>query len=306
MKIFIGYAREDQQTAVKLYQNLRDFGFEPWMDIKDLLPGQPWRNTIEKEIKNSTYFLALLSSKSLSKRGFFQKELKLAIEIFKEIPESDIYFIPIRIDECEPSNISIEKIHWVDLFPHYSKGLKNLLLALKVDLDDYQKIKIENEILKEEKELIKQKNCTLNNDQASDLLNLYLSAVEHEIAVKLVGFKNKLDSFIENKNFDAIEYEIYNRLRNILVNTRNKVKLFYLINGQRFNDFLERENPIEGPIIGQTKNEIYNYIIESVNDNSDLKLIKKSLKIENIIRKALDNSGNILRMKLDELYNKYT
>lgn len=269
-----------------------------------MVPGQPWKNIIEKEIKNSTYFLALLSSKSLSKKGFFQKELKLALEYFEEIPDSNIFFIPIRIDECNLVDINLSKFHWVDLFPFYNNGLKNILRSLKPDLNDYQKIRIDNEILKEERDYLKQKNSTLDFDQADDLINLYLSAIEHEIAVKLSVLRNKIDSYIENRNIDGIEYEISKKLKNIIVNTRNKVKLFYLVNGQRFNDFLERENPIEGTVIGHAKDEVYNYIVESANNNSEIKLIKESQKIENIIRKAVDKSGRILKEKLDELYNK--
>ncbi len=49
-KVFISYAREDIETAGKLYYDLRKAGLEPWMDKIDLLPGQIWKTEVEKAI----------------------------------------------------------------------------------------------------------------------------------------------------------------------------------------------------------------------------------------------------------------
>ena len=87
MKIFISYAREDNEIALKLYQDLKKYDVDPWIDSEKLLPGQSWKDVINKEIKSCTYFFALISSNSLSKKGFVQKELKTALKFFDEYPE---------------------------------------------------------------------------------------------------------------------------------------------------------------------------------------------------------------------------
>ncbi len=46
------------------------------MDRKDILIGQNWQLAIQK----SSYFLALLSSNSVSKAGYVQKELRMALD----------------------------------------------------------------------------------------------------------------------------------------------------------------------------------------------------------------------------------
>ena len=97
MKVFISYAREDIETARKLYHDLKQAGISPWMDKEDLLPGQNWRVMISKAIQESKYFLAVLSSHSLTKRGFVQKELKMALDILDEFPEDDIFIIPMGV-----------------------------------------------------------------------------------------------------------------------------------------------------------------------------------------------------------------
>ncbi len=133
MKVFISYAREDIETAKKLYHDLKRAGISPWMDKQDLLPGQNWRVMISKAIQESKYFLAVLSSYSLTKRGFVQKELKMALDILDEFPAEDIFLIPIRIEDCNPEDEKLKYLHWADFFPSYEDGLSQILRVLAPD-----------------------------------------------------------------------------------------------------------------------------------------------------------------------------
>jgi hypothetical protein len=165
MKIFISYAREDYKIASKLYQDLKEFNLDPWIDSEHLLAGQPYKSVINKEIKNSTYFFALLSSKSVSKKGFVQKELKTALDLLGESPQSDIYLIPIRLEDCEIHDDKLYDLHWVDLFPLYYEGFKKLLNTLKTDLTENQKLKIENKILAEKLSKAEDENQKLKSEK---------------------------------------------------------------------------------------------------------------------------------------------
>jgi hypothetical protein len=73
-KVFISYARED-------------IVFDPWFDKESLLLGDEWRIAIVTAIKKCDYFLALLSSNSVQKSGFVQKELREALSALEELPE---------------------------------------------------------------------------------------------------------------------------------------------------------------------------------------------------------------------------
>ena len=130
-KIFLSYAQEDRGIAQKLYLDLKDLGFEPWLDEKYLLGGQNWKAEIKKAIEESSFFLALFSTNSKDKRGYVQKELKIAVEIQDEFPDSQIFIIPVRLDECIPSNEKLKELQWVDLFPDYTIGLDNILKILQ-------------------------------------------------------------------------------------------------------------------------------------------------------------------------------
>ena len=84
-------------------------------------------------IGGCSYFLAVLSTRSVSKRGFVQKEIRKALEIADTFPENQIFVIPVRIDECVPSFEGLKKLHRADLFPDYDIGLKDLLRVFKYE-----------------------------------------------------------------------------------------------------------------------------------------------------------------------------
>jgi hypothetical protein len=88
VQIFVSYAREDLITARKISASLQQYKLEPWLDVERLQPGQNWRQTIESAIKASAFFVALLSSNSVNKRGYVQKELRTALDVLQEMPPS--------------------------------------------------------------------------------------------------------------------------------------------------------------------------------------------------------------------------
>ncbi|MCP4353016.1 MAG: toll/interleukin-1 receptor domain-containing protein [Desulfobacterales bacterium] len=133
-KVFISYAEENYDTAKKLYNDLEHpDAIKPWLDNFDILPGQNRETEIKKAIKTSDYFLALFSKNSVSKRGFVQKEQKIALEILDKSPSGEIFFIPVRIDECKPADENLQNIQYVDIFPSYEKGLDRLLHVLSLE-----------------------------------------------------------------------------------------------------------------------------------------------------------------------------
>lgn len=130
-KIFISYAKDDLPIARQIYEDLRIAGLDPWLDEKNLLPGQDFEYEIKKAIQASGFFIAILSNKSVSKRGFVQKEIRLALQILDEYPESEVFVIPVRLDPCEPSHEKLRKLHWADLFPSYQDGFKRIVDTIR-------------------------------------------------------------------------------------------------------------------------------------------------------------------------------
>lgn len=112
--VFLSYATEDEKKASSVYDALIKRGHHPWMDKRDLIAGQDWEAEIRKAIRKSESFVALMSNRSVNKRGFVQKEIRFALDVLDEIPPGQIYFIPVRLEPCEVPD-AIRNLHWTDL-----------------------------------------------------------------------------------------------------------------------------------------------------------------------------------------------
>lgn len=128
---FISYAREDYETAVRLFEDLRRAGLTPWLDRKALRAGEDWRAAIREGLRSATHVIALISQHSVNKRGFVQKELRQALELLEEIPPGQIYIIPVRLDRSLTKHVRLNDLHRVDLFDGYETGLEQILEGLR-------------------------------------------------------------------------------------------------------------------------------------------------------------------------------
>lgn len=101
-QIFLCHASEDKSRVRDAYQRLANIPeFEPWLDEEELLPGQLWEDEIPRALRASDFILIFFSSTSVAKRGYVQREMKLALDAWEEIPGTMIHTIPVRLDECE-------------------------------------------------------------------------------------------------------------------------------------------------------------------------------------------------------------
>lgn len=131
LKVFISYAREDVEAALRLYRKLKATeGVAPWIDKECLQPGMKWRPAIRKAIRESDCFVALLSKCAIARRGFVHSEMREALEILKEFPENEIFLIPIRLDDCKLPFDDLSELQYVDFFPNWSKGWRRVLSVI--------------------------------------------------------------------------------------------------------------------------------------------------------------------------------
>lgn len=129
LKVFLTHSSIDKTAVSDLHQKLIDEGFDAWLDKENLIAGQSWRVEIPKAIQNSDVVLICLSKTSVTKEGFLQNEIKFALDISMELPEGDIFIIPVKLEECEvPRRLS--DYHWVNLFE--DDGFERLMRALRI------------------------------------------------------------------------------------------------------------------------------------------------------------------------------
>ena len=68
-KIFLSYAREDTDFAHYLHQYLKNKSLEVFIDVDNISIGEPWSDSIEKNISNCDIFLVIITYDSLSSRN---------------------------------------------------------------------------------------------------------------------------------------------------------------------------------------------------------------------------------------------
>jgi hypothetical protein len=134
-QVFIAYAKEDEEAARRLYEELNRAGFSPWMDVRKLLAGQNWPRAIEAAIESSDFFLACFSEKSVRKKGGFQSEIRYALDCARQVPLDEIYIVPIRLDECAVPRTIQHELQYIDLFPDWDAGMERLLTMLRREVE---------------------------------------------------------------------------------------------------------------------------------------------------------------------------
>lgn len=129
LKVFLCHASEDKTFVRKLYDDLLSRGMTPWLDERDLLPGQDWNIAIQDAIRDSDVLIVCLSSQSVTKTGYVQKEIKYALDFCDEQPEDTIYLIPARIEDCDiPRRLS--RFHTADIYKDH--GFDRMIESLKL------------------------------------------------------------------------------------------------------------------------------------------------------------------------------
>ena len=126
---FLCHAEEDASFVEDLAARLLQDGVLTWFDSKDLLPGDKWKTTIDDAIDRSDYALVFLSSTSVSKTGYFQRELTYILEQSRLRPQGARFIIPVLIDECEVPRY-LRDIQWLRTEdPNWYQTLTQALLA---------------------------------------------------------------------------------------------------------------------------------------------------------------------------------
>ena len=134
-KVFVAYVQEDAAAAERLFENLENRGFDPWLDRRKLMPGQNWPRSIEEAISTSEFFLACFSHRSVKKKGGFQAEIRYALDCTQRIPLDEIFMIPVRLDSCPVPERIQRELQYIDLFPDWDCGFQRIVTTMRRQLN---------------------------------------------------------------------------------------------------------------------------------------------------------------------------
>ncbi len=225
LKIFMCHASEDKVLVRRVYEMLNNFGYAPWLDEQFILPGQEWDEVIRNEIVHTDVIMIFLSSNSVSKVGYVQKEIKQAIDISEYQPEGRIFIIPIKLNAC----IIPQKLTKYQFLDYDTANAKEKLIST---LEQIQKqslsLKKENEEIIEEVDLflghIEDLDLVLEKSFSRPVLMVVYNAEEGSTGYKL--FLKELfpiykDAVLEDEIFFAFGNKTYFFSKSLLGNQLN-------------------------------------------------------------------------------------
>ena len=116
--IFISYASEDREAALKVKRRLESFSLPVWLDKFRLESGSDYDARIESNIRNSALFIPILSQTTAqtTEPRYFRKEWNIAVDQSLRSSPKIPFIHPIALDGVEPcDNIpgAINKVHWI-------------------------------------------------------------------------------------------------------------------------------------------------------------------------------------------------
>jgi hypothetical protein len=166
LNIFISYSHRDEEMFEQLTTHLsgmrREGLINDWHDRK-LLPGDSWKDEIDKNLLNSQIILLLVSSDFIASDYCYEVEMKIAIEKHKA---GETIVIPIILRPCDWEQAPFSKIqglpksarpitNWNDSDSAYVDIVKGIRAKI-TQLTSFNKTQVSstNKVIKKELKLI--------------------------------------------------------------------------------------------------------------------------------------------------------
>ena len=135
--VFISYASQDIEAAVRICEALRAAGVEVWFDQNELRGGDSWDAQIKKHIHDCALFIPVISAHTNARaEGYFRREWKLATRRLLDIADDVAFLVPVVVDDTREAvaRVPEEFLHtqwtWLrdgDTPPAFAKRVHQLL-----------------------------------------------------------------------------------------------------------------------------------------------------------------------------------
>lgn len=135
-RVFLCHSSQDKPKVRDIYRFLTKTkntdqllsNLDLWLDEEKLIPGDDWDLEIRKAVRSSDIILVCLSKTSTNKEGYFQKEIREALDVAQEKPDGTIFIIPLRLEDCQVPD-RLQRYEWLNYFDADAK--KKLLLSIQ-------------------------------------------------------------------------------------------------------------------------------------------------------------------------------
>lgn len=175
-RLFISYCRHDKEIVNSIVDKLALVGYDFWMDVKDIDPGDDIISKIAKGLKDTDVYMVFLSKASVASR-YVNAEISFAVK--RAIDDTQFSIIPILIERTQiPDELSN----------------RDYINALTVSSD-----------------VIDQINRKLQKEVSNPIRELTLSSMEFTMSEETMDFD--YDNYTENDIVDRISNKLLSDLR---------------------------------------------------------------------------------------------
>ncbi len=126
-QVFVSYARENHDFALRLAGDIQTQGLSVWIDTGQIIGGEDWEEKIYEGLLQAELVIACLSPQSIESK-WARREVFLARFLKKRI-------VPVMLEDCQhllnqyDETKPLERIHYVDFIPGYEQGWDQLQRA---------------------------------------------------------------------------------------------------------------------------------------------------------------------------------
>ena len=144
--VFISYIRENQEEVDRLCDALRSHDIEVWLDRDAIRPGTRWKVAIRNAIRAGSFFIACFSKERKQRdKSYMNQELTLAIDELRQYSADRVWFIPIKLNECEIPDLEISgsetlnDFQHVSLYEDWNGGIQSILEVIQPEFPSDQR-----------------------------------------------------------------------------------------------------------------------------------------------------------------------
>ncbi len=144
LQVFLCHSSGDKAEVRAIYKRLQaEKWLYPWLDEEELDPGQEWDLEIEMALEKSHAIVICLSPASITKQGYVQREIRVALELAEYMPEGAIRIIPLLLKPCESIPRRLRRWQWASYYEEQGherllKGLRRRAKELGITVDTPQ------------------------------------------------------------------------------------------------------------------------------------------------------------------------
>jgi len=135
--VFLSYASEDADAALRICELLRSSGIEVWLDQSELRGGDSWDRQIRKQIHDCSLFVPIISANTQSRpEGYFRLEWKLAVERTHLMSDRLSFLVPVVLGDIRDRDADVpdafRAVQWTRLSsgtpsPSFAERITRLL-----------------------------------------------------------------------------------------------------------------------------------------------------------------------------------